>query len=416
MKRCLFTVILICLFTASGALAAGKKAAKKTEKKAEQKVEKKADKKTVKKAENNSPSKWSLSAGIRSREIDVEFSAAAPSGYADWASLVRRPRNSGSTDIDNGTTPRTDYEDGEVVFDPAWTWNDGTSLFGMDNDAQLGIRDMFNTVTFGSTRTRQWSELSQTALEGEDDTTTGGAYIAARRALGDKGLGALIQYGVNMFETGSGPQETARQTIMERQTRYATTYDIYGWGAAVTPAPFEGGDAFEWVVVDAALHNAVYGWMGLGDAMDPRQTQDARQRTLAVLTATSDTDLDVDAHDLLLGLEWALPIGDWLSLSLAAGPTLNVISWELEHTTEWVNQTTGASLQTIQEKEKDDEFEVGAAAQVTVRLNLDKKGRVFCEGAAAYNWVDKIDAETDSASAEIDVSSFSGSAGIGIRL
>jgi len=416
MKRCLFTAVLICLFVSSGALAAEKKSPKKAEKKAEPKVEKKAEPKVEKKAEKNSPSKWSLSAGVRSRDLDVEFSAAAPSSYADWASLVRRPRNTGSTDIDNGTTPRTDYEDGEVVFDPSWTWVDGTSLFGMDNDAQLGIRDVFNTVTFGSTRTRQWSELSQTALEGEDDTTKGGAYVAARRAIGDKGLGCLVQYGINVFEIDSGWQETARQTIMERQTRYATTYDIYGWGSAVTPAPFEGGDVSEWVVVDAALHNAFYGWMGLGDAMEPRQTQDARQRTLAVLTASSKTDLDVDVHDLLLGLEWALPIGDWLSLSLAAGPTLNVISWDLEHTTEWINQTTGAALQTMQEKDGDDEFEVGAAAQVTVRLNMDKKGRVFCEGSAAYNWVDKIDASTESASAEIDVSSFSGSAGIGIRL
>ncbi|MGD9874315.1 MAG: hypothetical protein AB7T27_08580 [Kiritimatiellia bacterium] len=425
MKRMLASVIVVCLFASSAILAAEKKADKKVEKKSEKKVEQKAEKKAekkpepkaakVKKSKAGKSSKWSLSAGVRSREMDVEFSADAPAAYANWASLVRRPRNTGSTSVYNGEEFRVEYENGAVFTDPRYSvpsspLYDGTVRFGIDSADQIGMRDLYYTATFGSTRTRQWSELSQTALDADDDANEGGVYVAARRRFADDGLGVLVQYGVNVMETASDWQETARQTIMERQSTYATTYDVDMWALPLPAAPFESRT--EWLVFDAGQYNATYPM--LPDAMDPRQAQSSRQRTLAVLSASSKCDLDADIHDLLLGLEWEFPLGDWFSLSVAAGPTLNVIAWDMERTTQWANETTGDVLQTLREDASDEEVEVGAAAQLTARLSLDKNKRFFCEGSVAYNWLDKVKVKTDSATAEINASSVSAALGFGV--
>lgn len=442
MKRMLAAVIIVTLFASSAILAAekraDKKADKKTDKKVEQKVEKQAGNKTekpvektagkpapkkiekkpeprevrVEKSESDQSSKWSISAGVRSREMDVDFSAEAPSEYANWRSLVRRPRNSGSTAFYNEEL-RLEYEDGAISADPVWTGVDGTANFGVERADQIGRRSpLFYTATFGSTRTRQWSELTQTDLNADDDTSNGGVYVAARRALADNGVGLLVQYGVNAMDTGSGWQEAARQSIMERRVNYETTYDIDPSSIPLPTAPFESDKV--WLVYDANDWNTRWSLLWGDTAMAPRQSRAASRRTLAVLTASTKCDLDADIHDLLLGLELGLPLGEWLSLSLALGPTLNIIAWDLERTTQWANEATGAILQTTRENESDEEVEVGAAAQVTARLNLDKDKRFFCEGSVAYNWLDQVEVKSDTAAAEIDASSVSAALGFGV--
>ncbi len=132
-----------------------------------------------------------------------------------------------------------------------------------------------------------------------------------------------------------------------------------------------------------------------------------------IVTAVSQYSLDVKFNDFGLTADWSFELTPWCQIGIAAGPTLNFLSYDYVGRTEWfLNGRRFASRQVADSETK---AKAGVRAGIQVLCNLNKSGTCFLEFGGGYDWVDSVDINAGGYRAEIDASSWTGQCGMGIR-
>jgi hypothetical protein len=131
------------------------------------------------------------------------------------------------------------------------------------------------------------------------------------------------------------------------------------------------------------------------------------------LLALSRTHLDVDLHEIPLGLEWGRRIGrsEW---ALRGGLTLNAVDLDLTTRTDWYLRGNGTPFASFVSEESSSEFACGAYLGASVTYPLNEDGSVYFRAHASYHWVDDIIVSTANAVSTVELSSWEGGIGIGV--
>jgi hypothetical protein len=104
----------------------------------------------------------------------------------------------------------------------------------------------------------------------------------------------------------------------------------------------------------------------------------------------------------------------WCSISLAAGPTINVFDYDFHTRTDWF--LDGRRFATGRRVESGSEVKAGARVLGLITCNLNREGTFFIELGGGYDWVDSFTVKSGGgANVEIDASSWTTRGGLGFR-
>jgi hypothetical protein len=398
---------------------------------------------------------WSISAGTRVRDIDAAFSSSPQTARAYWRDHAPMKRGGGHTGLYD-RQGNINYQDGDIAYANPFSnpvtaggpldpdSGDGTAYFGADHGDQIDRdADGNGSITFHATRYVYFTELSTTTMDADDDCATAAPYIAARRLVASLEdnihLSLLVQYAFSEHEMDSGWRETARQDIYEQRVDYTFEYAIDPLSATLPDTPFSASPANNvYVVYDADAYRTYYAetdlapndpnldvtfWelLQLGNPDlelpdDPSRKSRTDEDVVATLIAEELSEFEIRLHELFLALEISTDVHDRVTFSLACGPTLNLLDWDFTHTTHWSLAGSGARQETIVAENSDQDLVIGAGGQLAVKLTLGEERRYFMEASGGYFWVDELKVGAGLGQAEIDLSSYSAGAGIGINL
>lgn len=315
-------------------------------------------------------------------------------------------------------TGRVDYEDGAVYPNSIWitgvasvSAEDGADLTRTPNPITiLPANAGYGRITFHSARYAYSSELDQDPFGEDADTDVIQPFISASHPLGlSLGRGALnfmARYGFAEADVNSPWARTAVQRLIEEKNVYYFDYDILMPISSPLPSPpFDTlGPAILW---DVPL------WAQAANA--PETSSQTFLNTVETFTAMSRSKLDVQFHEVLLGLNWEYPIRNRMTFGLTAGLTVNVVDWTLTHSTEWTD-SSGTSIQSQVMRASDEDVVLGATGEASLRYSIDSNDRYFVELHGGYAWVEDVNVKCDSADATIDLSMWTAGGNVGIVL
>jgi len=412
-------------------------------------------------------SRWSISTGAMIRSIEAELHLPAPA--FDWGSYLHAGRTYGMGDrglFTAGTNavfsfpiepvtiyvgPGISYEDGNVGlvsgsanlngFDPidadliasgalaVFDSMDQFDLFATvpyeDVDILLGQISYASEGTSYSYRVDgAFHDVSET-----DEEIATGPYIDLRYQIFNKKKHALnALFGLGMVETEhSSSRSLGTMTVTEYQveTDYSYHYSgatIEGIGEALGIDSELGIVVVDPFYIDPSLFDEIgigpYEYAMIRDMLLPSQTSSSRVtgRGSTQFYATGRSNLDVRLYELAFGLELTGEATDRLSYGLAAGPTLNIIEGDLRASTAVYESGRAAPIYSERFSASDTELRLGVMARASLLFDFGKDDKFFVEAFAGYNWVDEATFSAGPAGADVDASSFSGGAGVGIRL
>ncbi|MEY4483647.1 MAG: hypothetical protein RL693_1099 [Verrucomicrobiota bacterium] len=381
-------------------------------------------------------SRWSIGAGMVARQIEADFSLRSP-GALNTSGLYSRRSGSGRGDVGffTGGTGTTQYDDGSVgpesLISPAAGLSGGTintpsqvSDSGRTWQSFSGDDTIYN-IAF-HTRGTDYNYANQYVpgvYESSDEEVGLGPYVELRYAAiqGDK-LGVNILFGYSWVgaDLASGAGISATHTIVENrnQRRYTYGYDYIQLPGVIqsSPFPFVSDNGFSSLLVfdgDAAT-------LAAGDPgsqfQNPRKRASSNRsaHTVAQFYAIGSADLDIDLHELVLAPEISAQVGKRLHIGLSVGPTLNFINTDFDSHAAWYRRGSSKPITTYNFNQSGTEIMLGVAAQTTVTYDLTD--RIYLQGSASYRYVQDFDVTAGSGSANVDLSSWQGAVGLGIRL
>jgi len=373
-------------------------------------------------------SPWSFSVGVVARSVGADFILNKPSPL-NTSGIFSQLGSSGLGDVGlfKGGLGVLKYDDGQIGPEGfplgAPYVDDGTTTGQVNSASQVsGPTGRFD----GTSPIEEWAFHSslqsfayQTGFENRSaqvsDTDSGlGPYVQLRYPLANQaGLLINLVTGYSWVNTDhtSGAQALAQQSITEngRDQRFTYIYDHSTDNGATGPFPYYDGDSY--TVFDAAKFNAFYPG---STAIDPRRaaSESESSRIAARFYALGSADLDVNLHEIPFGVEVGRQLGQ-LQVLLTAGPTLNVIDFELTSQLNWYQQGRSSAVASETWRDDGNAMKVGVFGGLVARYPLTSDGRLYLEAQASYRWVDSVDASAGFADVTIDPSSWEGGFGLG---
>lgn len=369
-------------------------------------------------------SRWSVSVGANAREVKAGFKVSGP-----------RLRTEGP---DPGLFGRRDgtlvYRDGALagVSIPAGAFGgiippgivppgpSGIAFATVESLSQVSQGGNYiSPLTGGLAQDVNVSYTSERhsnrSFTRTDDEVTVSPYIALRYDVVQQpgySIGALGMYSFTWSDHNSGWRTTGTQV----DNTYIYPGIVLGPAADLLPPPFDNAGFLPGVavvVVDPAQvnqiinnANAVFG------AAIPNYPFAPRKET-QVTVFRSRASVDVDLHEIVLAAEFKANLGERVELALAAGPTLNIIDWQMD--SETVGTSNGRRVFRRHYSSEDTELKIGVMTQGSVIFNLDAGKRFFLELHGGYRWVDDAHAQAGPSTAQLDLSSWTAGAGAGVR-
>ncbi|MCB1237317.1 MAG: hypothetical protein KDM91_19795 [Verrucomicrobiae bacterium] len=383
-------------------------------------------------AEPGAGSGWSVTAGAQVRRIDVGFQVDAPAPIS-WSGLFSRRGNSGPGDVGVATSGSDfiTYLDGTVGINRHPIRDRDTSFTVASlSQVEYGIPQApgfdFNSaghVTFhsGGTTYEYAKHYRPSPFSVDDSAVVVSPLVELQRTLfQDDEFFVDLVVGWSWLESehATGTRTVATQSLVETKTnsRYTYVYDFPTSSAGVPagfPPTFDNSSGATGLIYDAADYNA-FGGFGPGDVeyvRNPRTfgSHGSMDRVIAVISAESSAALEVDAHVIPILLEARRQLNPRLFLSVSAGPTLNVISHDLESRTDWY--LNGSHLASQRDSDSGTDLVVGASVRGTLSYVLSDDGTFLFETGGGYDWVPTQTASAGNARAEFDLSSWIGTLG-----
>ncbi|MCP5540150.1 MAG: hypothetical protein H7A52_08430 [Akkermansiaceae bacterium] len=375
-----------------------------------------------------------LRAGVAFRTISAGFQVRAP-GPLPWRKLVETRSAPGDVGLYRGGSPIA-YSDGlagpdygvtygsgfPVNFDPS-----GDALTIIDSDSQIrstariatGLNLPVYEVDFHSEGYAYTNAFRSAGYESAGAETVSGPCASLAIPLAEIGPGAVLGVvGYGFFEAsfGTGTRPVAWQSVTETHSRHTYRYDYFGIATDPgTSFPFDGTgrDGGALVYDPDALVVSINDLDG--GLLPPREFVTTSEKGVRFF-AMSRADLDVDLHEIPLGLEWSCPLGP-LRLGCEAGATLNVIDYDLSHRLDWYRAGGGGrAIFSRTDRSCGSPMKVGAYAGLRAMLPLNDSGTLYLEAHGSYRWVDGVRVSAGPASANLDLSSWEGGVGLGIVL
>jgi hypothetical protein len=132
-----------------------------------------------------------------------------------------------------------------------------------------------------------------------------------------------------------------------------------------------------------------------------------------IYTLTEDK-VEVNLHQIELGLELAGDLGGGFEFGLAAGPTLTIVNADWQGTTESFRESTLGFYNGANNNTSKTDAVFGLAAEVRLRYNFPGN-KLFLQVGAGYTWAMDADVSHAGVNAEIDPSTWTVSAALGFR-
>ncbi len=370
-------------------------------------------------------------AGVSIRKISADFSGtlSSSSNVPTISQLLNRQSGTGDVGLFQGGLGKVTYDDGFAGGDfglangglasgDAQTVINTAAQVSATNRIAFGLNQAIQEVAFSTSDFTYNSTLSPQSgsLTISDDQTTAGAFfqlVFPLKEKDDRFLNALIGYSIynTSHQGGAIPLGTARINETERTHTY--TYDYLGPANPNTSSfPFDGTGSGG-LIYDAALQIITISDLQ-GGVLDPRQSTSSNS-TPFNFTGISRASLNVELHEIPIGLEWGKKYGK-TNIALNGGGTINIVDYDLYSRTDWYQAGNPNPVFSQMYHDSDTPVKGGAYLGLNFTRPLNKKGTVYLEGHASYRWVDTITARAGETSVEIDASSWEGGLGIGIIL
>lgn len=363
--------------------------------------------------EGRSGSHFRVGVSVRSIGIRHSFKSPAP---LPLNRLFATPSGPGDVGLFTATSGPIQYEDGSLDFgfDPglASAVIDDRSQVTDTNRNSFGIVGSIDRVTFSSSETFYSETMTVFPAAGSASGDEEAAmpfveWVVPLMEEDDRFLRLVTGYSFLSTGSDSGAQVVGLQTFDAATTTYLYHYDLLG-GLDPSPTfPYETSG----ILFDEALATFPGSDVG-GDLLDPTVSQQ-QSRASTPLVAVSRSHLDVDLHEIPLGLEWGRRIGrsEW---ALRGGLTLNAVDLDLTTRTDWYLRGSGSPLVSSVSRESASEFACGAFVGASVTYPLNEDGSVYIRAHGTYHWVDDISISSMHATSTVELSSWEGGLGIGM--
>ena len=128
----------------------------------------------------------------------------------------------------------------------------------------------------------------------------------------------------------------------------------------------------------------------------------------------TDAEIDVDLHQIQLGLEVATDLGGGFELGLAGGPVIHFADSQWRGTSEdFLESTLGFVGGRDADASKSDTV-VGAAIEARLRYNFPGD-KIFVQVGAGYSWSPDADISNAGVTTKVELNTWTVSASVGIR-
>lgn len=359
---------------------------------------------------------WRVEAGIRLHRPTCTIYAWMPE-WGDWDQYTDFRDGGGSLRAFDNSREREEYLDGAVEREPFWSYVDGTAFFSVEEPGQLGHDGSYQTVTYHSRRYSYRMEREDTPERQNEDDWLGFPFLQVSRELirhARFAVSFMGRYSAGCHEYGFGWRRVARQTVIERRVTHMFTYEIDPISDPLPDPPFSApDDGSFWVIYDADDYNSF--WGPSPPAQDPRQSRAGRRRAVAEFLGEARTDLDVFVHQLRAAVACDIEIAKQGMISLSAGPTLNIVDWDFTLDTRWCAAASGETLVSESVRNDDTDLIPGLEAELGATLFLGRTDW-FLQASVGYEWAPQLDMCVGTAKAQLDLSGYSATLGLGLNL
>jgi len=183
------------------------------------------------------------------------------------------------------------------------------------------------------------------------------------------------------------------------------SYDFGHQNAQPVPGDYNGDDAA------GTVNN-----LDLDSAYPQRNVLSEDTVTVGTLNGAMNAEVDIWWYELTLGLDWSKTLFGRLDLFALVGPTMQVLDWEMSHTTSWTIAGDNSPVTTTRANEDGTRWLAGAIGEIGVNLFLDANRRWFIEASGEYLYLEDVTLRAGGASVNIDPESWGGKLGLGMFL
>jgi len=380
---------------------------------------------------------WSISAGATVRSVRASFHNVAPPALNGLA-FIHTLSSDTDPGLFTGGTGTVFYSDGQVGPDYNLKYFPSN---GPSGDA-LGIINRSSQVTPNTgTETSTGTPIATINFH---DTQTVYSYSPKAMLHGygaadsDVGVGPYVNLSYAVFSTPtdsisvmagwsfvqttpkSGAQALGVETVTQTQTTLNHTYSYnydQGLGTAANPGtsfPFNGTSQATggFIVYNPALYSGVPSGDGF---LPPHEgtTSSATSKVLATFVPVASSNLRVNSNEVVFAATYEHAILPWLHVGVSVGPTLNVIDSSINTTVDWYMNGRSSPVASAGWHNDENAFKVGAMGQVNIQADITKS--LFVELHGSYRWVNSESITNGPASATVNVSSWEGGLGLGLR-
>lgn len=353
--------------------------------------------------------------GVSVRKIGFRHSFTAPSPLR-LTRFFATPSGPGDVGLFTATSGPIEYADGRLDFG----FDPGLAKGVINNPGQLtdtnrdssGFVGSIDRVTFSSSETAYSDTMTDFSSSGSTSSDEEAAmpfveWVVPLIEEDDQFLRFVTGYSFLSTGSDSGPRLVGSQSFDATTTTYLYHYDLLGGLNADPTFPYETNG----ILFDEMLATFPGSDVG-GDLLDPTTSRKQSQASTP-LVALSRSHIDVDLHEIPLGLEWGRRIGrsEW---ALRGGLTLNAVDLDLTTRTDWYLRGSGSPLISSVSGESASEFACGAFLGASVTCPLNEDGSVYLRAHGTYHWVDDISVSTIHATSTVELSSWEGGLGIGM--
>ncbi len=370
-----------------------------------------------------------LRVGVSFRQVSVDFSrnSSPPAPFGLTSGL---PSGLGDVGLFTATSGNITYDNGVVGPDPGPVFPSGEAFATIANVSQLTptvpprteLNSPVLNLAYQTSETTYANNLQGSGLLISDDESTAAPFIQLVFPIKEEEIGgkehtgnrdyflnAVVGYTFLKTAQGHALQPVGSQQIASTTTNYTYVYDYIDIGGpVVSPGALPGTTIYDVAAAVAASGGDISG----NELLDPR-TSATTTTGLISLLAVSQTNLDLELHEIPFGLEWGRTYGK-TKIALNAGGTLNIVNLSLANRTDWFLAGTPGPVFSRYSRQSDTAVKLGAYLGMNLTYPLNEEGTVYFEAHTSYRWVGSVHVETIDARADVDLSSWEGGVGIGI--
>ena len=362
-------------------------------------------------------SRWSIGAGLTYRQIDADFDIR-PVGRP--LSFHRDPSGRGDVGLFLGGDGIKSYNDGSVG--PDYEGGDGSAYTVINSPGQLtdtgritdfevvadGQVPIYN-VAFHTSYAESSEQYGGRPYHDSDTDDAFGPYVELRYAAyqgSDLSVNLMLGYSYISGDLGSDKGLLATESVDRTSSRYTYNYDYDAVNAGALGASYPFVDGAYSIIDPDGSYAQGAGFQA------PHKSSNSSTGRIASYYEVGQAQLDVDLHEIVLAPEIAFQTGI-LHVGLSVGPTLNFVNTDFDASASWYRTGSSHAVKTYHVSESKSDVELGVMGQISLQVDVTKN--IFLQGSASYRYVPTVDTAAAFASSQLDLSSFSGSAGLGVR-